>query len=252
MDHDLSRRNAIGGIAALGALGLSGSGALGTQPKVRPARFVPTEMGYDPQKQEFVLPDLPYAYNALEPVIDEQTMRIHHDKHHAGYVNGANAAIAKLNEYLWQGGDPALIQHWERQLSFHMGGHINHTLFWAAMKPESEGGGGKPEGNLLAQIEKDFGTYNAFMEYFTSAATKVEGSGWGWLVYEPASRRLMVLQMQNQQDMMFASAVPLLGIDVWEHAYYLKYQNRRADYAKAFMRIVNWEEVSRRYEAARA
>ena len=251
MDHDLSRRNAIGSMAALGALGLTGASALGAQPKVRPARFVPTQAGFDAQTEQFVLPELPYAYDALEPAIDEQTMRIHHDKHHAGYVKGANNALAKLHEISWEGGDPALLQHWERQLSFHMGGHINHTLFWESMKPEGQGGGGKPEGNLAAQINKDFGSFSKFVEHFTSAATKVEGSGWGWLVFEPASRRLMVLQMQNQQDMLFASAAPLLGVDVWEHAYYLKYQNRRADYVKAFMRVVDWEEVTRRYESAR-
>ena len=252
MNHEMTRRNAMGGMAALGALGVTGGSALGAQPKIRIPAPSPAALGFDSSSKRYVLPDLPYAHDALEPVIDEQTMQIHHGKHHAGYVKGLNNALDQLDKIRWSDGDSGLIQHWQRQLSFHMGGHINHTLFWAGMKPESEGGGGKPTGNLLAQITNDFGTYTKFVEHFTLAATKVEGSGWGWLVYEPASNRLMITQMQNQQDMMFTGAVPLLGVDVWEHAYYLKYQNKRADYVNAFMRVVNWEEISKRFENARA
>ncbi len=251
MNNELTRRDAIGGLAALGAVGLTGTAAAGAQPKIRPNTFSPAALGYNGSTQKYVLPDLPYPHDALEPVIDEQTMRIHHGKHHAGYVKGVNNALDKLNEIRW-GGDTSLVQHWQRQLSFHMGGHINHTLFWLGMKPESEGGGGQPGGNLMNQITNDFGSFAKFVEHFKSAATKVEGSGWGWLVYEPASNRLMVTQMQNQQDMMFTGAVPLLGVDVWEHAYYLKYQNRRADYVENFMRVVDWAEISRRFEAARS
>ena len=252
MNHDMTRRDAIGGMAAIGALGFAGGATNAAQPKVRAAHMSPAAMGFDAATKQYVLPDLPYAYDALEPVIDEQTMRIHHDKHHAGYVKGVNNAIKQLEEIRMGVGDPGLIQHWQRQLSFHMGGHINHTLFWSGMKPESEGGGGKPAGNLANQIINDFGSFNHFTRHFTAAATKVEGSGWGWLVYEPASKQLMVVQMQNQQDMMFTGAIPLLGVDVWEHAYYLKYQNRRAEYVEAFMRLVNWDEISRRFESARA
>ena len=251
MNNELTRRDAISGLAALGAVGLTGTAAAGVQPKIRQNTFSPASLGYNEGTQKYVLPDLPYPYDALEPVIDEQTMRIHHGKHHAGYVKGVNNALDKLNEIRW-GGDSSLIQHWQRQLSFHMGGHINHTLFWSGMKPESEGGGGQPNGNLMNQITNDFGSFTKFVEHFKSAATKVEGSGWGWLVYEPASNRLMITQMQNQQDMMFSGAIPLLGVDVWEHAYYLKYQNRRAEYVENFMRVIDWTEISRRFEAARS
>ena len=251
MNHDMTRRDAMGGLAALGAIGLAGGQTLGSQPQIKSSPISPAALGYDATAKRYTLPDLPYGYDALEPVIDEQTMRIHHGKHHAGYVNGVNNALEKLEQIRW-GGDTSLIQHWQRQLSFHMGGHINHTLFWTALKPESQGGGGQPGGNLMNQITLDFGSFAKFTSHFKLAAAKVEGSGWGWLVYEPASNRLMITQMQNQQDMMFAGAIPLLGVDVWEHAYYLKYQNRRADYVDAFMRIVDWEEVSRRFESARA
>jgi Fe-Mn family superoxide dismutase len=251
MKHDMSRRNAIGGMAALGAAGLASTGALASQPKIRTRSVSPVALGFDSATRTYVLPDLPYAHDALEPIIDEQTMRIHHGKHHAGYVRGVNNAIKMLEEIRW-GTDMSLLQHWQRQLSFHMGGHINHTLFWTGMKPESEGGGGQPEGNLLNKMKNDFGSFAKFAGHFKAAASKVEGSGWGWLVYEPASEQLMITQMQNQQDMMFAGSIPLLGVDVWEHAYYLKYQNRRSEYVENFMRLVDWDEISRRFEAARA
>ena len=253
MHTDISRRNAITGLAALGAAGVIASGSKAGTGLARGAATVaaPDELGWDAQSGEYTLPDLPYAYDALSDVIDEQTMRIHHDKHHAGYVKNANAALKQLEAIRLDSGDAGLLQHWERSLSFNMGGHVNHTLFWTGMAPEGQGGGGQPVGNLANMIIRDFGSFKGFSDQFTGAASKVEGSGWGWLVYEPIARRLMVLQMQNQQDMMFAGAVPLLGVDVWEHAYYLKYQNRRADYVNAFMRIVNWGEISRRLEAAR-
>ncbi len=252
MSNEITRRDALGGMAALGALGLAASGSAAYQPRVRSAPVSPAALGYNAQLNEYTLPDLPYAYDALEPVIDEETMRIHHGMHHAGYVKGANNAIKQLEAIRWGTGDAALIQHWQRQLSFHMGGHINHTLFWSGMQPEDQGGGGQPSGNLAQQLINDFGSFAKFQDQFTSAAIRVEGSGWGWLVYEPAARKLMVLQMQNQQDMMFTGAIPLLGVDVWEHAYYLKYKNKRADYVQAFMRIVNWAEISTRFETARS
>lgn len=248
MSHDVSRRQALGSMAALGAGAAIASAA---QPKIRTRTISPAALGYDQATGKYVLPPLPYAYDALEPVIDEQTMRIHHDKHHAGYVRGLNTALEKLAEIRWDP-DSEVLQHWQRQLSFHMGGHINHTLFWAGMKPESEGGGLQPGGNLMNQIIQDFDSFQRFTSHFTRAATRVEGSGWGWLVYEPASGKLMITQMQNQQDMMLTGASPLLGVDVWEHAYYLKYQNKRSAYVENFMRVINWDEVSRRFEAARA
>ena len=250
MQPQISRRNAITSIAALSASGVIASANSSTH-TASSALITNQDLGWDAAKNEYVLPDLPYAYDALDEVIDEQTMRIHHDKHHAGYVRGVNNANKQLNAIRWEQGDPALIQHWQRQLSFHMGGHINHSLFWTGMKSESSGGGGQPTGNLSQVIKRDFGSFGKFAKHFKLAATKVEGSGWGWLVYEPVSHQLMITQVQNQQDMMIAGAVPLLGVDVWEHAYYLKYQNRRADYVEGFMRVINWDEISRRFESAR-
>ncbi len=255
-DSPLSRR------AALAALGAGGLGALASaaaaqtaQPR-RPARDDddrPRRMpGWDDEKGEFVLPDLPYPYDALEPHIDEQTMRIHHQRHHQGYVNGLNRALKELAKIRSGDGDSGLIKHWSREISFHGGGHINHTLFWLCMAPEGRGGGGEPSGMLMEHIRRDFGSFDAFKTHFKAASGAVEASGWGWLVYDPISQRLMVMQMEKQQDMLLTGCVPLMGVDVWEHAYYLKYQNRRGDYVDAFMKVVNWPYIARVYERARA
>jgi len=248
MPAPISRRNAIASMAALGATTVIATAKNNaTNPHV--GLLALDELGWDEDKGEYTLPPLPYSYDALDAVIDEQTMRIHHDKHHAGYVRGVNNALKKLDLVRREQGDPALIQHWQRQLSFHMGGHINHTMFWTGMKSEASGGGGQPSGILSQAITQSFGSFAHFAMQFKLASTKVEGSGWGWLVYEPISRQLLITQMQNQQDMMFTGAIPLLGVDVWEHAYYLKYQNRRAEYVEGFMRLINWDEISRRFEA---
>tara|TARA_R110002073_G_scaffold239285_1_gene400867 strand:+ start:436782 stop:437537 length:756 start_codon:yes stop_codon:yes gene_type:complete len=246
---EITRRNALLGLAALGASGVVASGS--TSNTSSNAVLTQEDLGWDDATSKYTLPDLPYAYDALNTVIDEQTMRIHHDMHHAGYVKGLNNALSKLNLIRWDQGDDSLIQHWQRQLSFHMGGHINHTLYWSGMQSEFSGGGGQPDGNLAHMIKNSFGSFGKFAKQFKLAATKVEGSGWAWLVYEPLSKQLMVTQMQNQQDMMFTGAIPLLGVDVWEHAYYLKYQNKRANYIDGFMRVINWTEVSKRFERAR-
>jgi len=239
MTTEMTRRQAMTAMTA-GAAGLAALGSI--------ARGDEIDLGYDGSKGEYTLPDLPYAYDALEPHIDERTMTVHHTKHHAGYVRGLNRALKALHDIRWNKGDPGTIQHWERQLSFHAGGHINHTLFWSSMSP---GGGGKPRGALASAIDDAFGSFEKFAWHFKAAAKSVEGSGWGWLVYEPIGGRLMVTQMENQQKMMFAGAAPLLGVDVWEHAYYLKYENRRGDYLDAFMEVVDWRRIERRYDAAR-
>ncbi len=243
---EMSRREAIGGMGALGlgALGLAGSAAGAGQPAGRAAASTP---GWDARAGRFVLPDLPYGPDELEPHLDGQTMRLHHERHHKGYVDGANTALERLAEIRAGGGDPATLELWLRRLSFHTGGHVNHTLFWGNMAPEGQGG--EPAGALLRAIERDFGSFAAFEKHFRDSAGAVEGSGWGWLVHDSVSGRLMVLQMHNQQHSVFAGATPLLGVDVWEHAYYLRYQNRRADYLTAFMKVVNWNEVARRFGA---
>lgn len=243
MNTDITRRQAITSMTATAA-GVAGLAS------IAPASTLSTlDLGFDEKTKEYTLPDLPYDYDALAPHIDVITMTIHHTKHHAGYVKGLNNALKQL-ESIRNGADASTLQHWQRQLSFHAGGHINHSLFWTGMAPSNNGGGGTPSGTLAKAIERDFGSFDSFSSQFQNAAKSVEGSGWGWLIYEPMSKRLLITQMQNQQDMMFAGAIPLLGVDVWEHAYYLTYQNRRADYIAEFMKVINWKEVQRRYDAA--
>ena len=175
-----------------------------------------------------VLPPLPYDYNALEPHIDEQTMRLHHDIHHKAYVDGLNAAEEKLAAAR-ASGDFAAVQALERAVAFHGSGHFNHCIFWENMSPN---GGGTPSGDLAAQIDKDFGSFEAFKGHFSAAAATVEGNGWGVPGWHPVAGRLM--------------------IDVWEHAYYLNYQNKRPAYVEAWWNVVNWANVSERFEQARS
>ena len=197
------------------------------------------------------LPALPYAYDALEPYIDEQTMRLHHDKHHLGYVNGLNAAEAKLAEAR-QTGDFGLVQHFERLVAFHGSGHFLHSIFWPNMAPAGNGGGGEPSGELAAKINADFGSFEAFKKHFSAATAAVEGSGWGILAYRKVDDKLVILTAENHQKLTQWVSTPLLVLDVWEHAYYLKYQNRRADYVAAFFNVINWENVAKNLAAAKA
>ncbi len=193
------------------------------------------------------LPPLEYAYNALEPHIDEATMKLHHDMHHAAYVKGLNTAEAKLAEAR-ESNDFSLVKHWERELAFHGGGHFLHSMFWKNMGPN---GGGKPSGALLTQIERDFGGYDAFVAHFKAAAVAVEGSGWALLVKNFAAKKLDILTVEKQSDLTQWFVEPLLGCDVWEHAYYLKYQNKRADYVNSFFNVINWKDVEARFAASK-
>lgn len=189
-----------------------------------------------------VLPELPYAYNALEPHYDEATVTLHHSKHHQGYVAGLNKAeeaLAKCRE----SGDFSLIKHWERELAFHGSGHFLHSLFWSNMSPD---GGGEPSARLMELINASFGSFTAFKAHFSAAAAAVEGSGWGLLVYCKQLDGLSILTVEKHQDLLLTGAIPLLTVDVWEHAYYLKYQNRRADWIAAWWNIVNWQDVESR------
>ncbi|OBZ10419.1 superoxide dismutase [Bacillus sp. FJAT-27264] len=192
------------------------------------------------------LPPLPYAYNALEPYIDEKTMRIHHDKHHQSYVDGLNTAETKLAEAR-KSGNFDLVKHWERELAFNGAGHYLHTIFWNVMSPQ---GGGHPTGPLLDAIEQSFGSYDSFKQQFSEAANKVEGGGWAILVWSPRSHRLEILTAEKHQNLSQWDVIPLLALDVWEHAYYLKHQNKRDDYIKDWWNVVNWPYVSERYNAA--
>lgn len=193
------------------------------------------------------LPPLPYAYNALEPYIDEQTMRLHHDKHHQSYVDGLNKA-EKMMENARKTGDFALIKHWEREAAFNGAGHYLHTIFWFNMMPK---GGGEPAGSLRQQIDRDFGSFANFKKHFSAAAEKVEGGGWAILVWAPRAHRLEILQAEKHQNLSQWDVVPLLVLDVWEHAYYLKYHNERPAYIKAWWHVVNWPYVQQRFDQAR-
>jgi len=254
-DNAMDRRTALGAIGGMGVAGVAALGATATSSYAGRTVLSPAALGWNAKKQAYELPELPYAYDALEPHIDAQTMAIHHDKHHAGYVRGLNKALDQLDAIRQDKGDPGTIQFWQRKLSFHAGGHFNHSLFWTGMAPESAGdggGGGEATGSLAAAIDLDFGSFDKFSWAFQRAAATVEGSGWGWLVYEPIAGRLLITQMENQQKLFIPGCVPLLGVDVWEHAYYLKYQNHRATYLEAFMNVINWPEIQRRFDAARS
>lgn len=200
----------------------------------------------------FTVPPLPYSYFALEKYIDTKTMKIHHDKHHAGYVNNLNAAIAKHPNLAGKSVEDLLTnlnavpEDIRTAVRNNGGGHANHTLFWASMTPNAEG---TPTGKLGAAIEDSFGSFTAFQEEFKKAGLTRFGSGWAWLVLTPDGK-LAVTSTPNQDSPLLDGNIPLLGNDVWEHAYYLKYQNRRGDYLDAWWNVVNWAEVEARYQAA--
>jgi Fe-Mn family superoxide dismutase len=235
MDKLLTRRQVMKslGIATL-ALGL------GNYPVVAKAAKKGSHGKYE-------LPPLPYPYEALEPYIDKQTLILHHDKHHAGYAKKFNLALKKLEEVRAKA-DYSLIKHWSREVAFNGSGHVLHTLYWENMSPK---GGGEPKGELMVAIRREFGGLKQFCAQFIAATKAVEGSGWGVLAYEPMGSRLLVLQAEKHQNLTVWGVVPLLVCDVWEHAYYLKYQNRRAEYVKNFWKIINWAEVERRYKMAK-
>ncbi len=196
---------------------------------------------------EHSLPPLPYAYDALEPHIDAQTMSLHHDKHHKSYVDGLNKAERQMAEAR-RSGDFDLIKHWEREAAFNGAGHYLHTIFWPVMSPN---GGGEPTGLVAEQIQQDFGGFDKFKEHFSKAADKVEGSGWAIWVWSPRANRTDILQAEKHQNLSQWESIPLLPLDVWEHSYYLKYQNDRKAYIDAWWNVVNWPEVEKRLQQAR-
>ncbi|BBS88989.1 MULTISPECIES: superoxide dismutase [Aeromonas] len=200
------------------------------------------------------LPALAYAYDALEPHIDALTMEIHHSRHHQTYITNLNAALVELPELAALPVDELLARFDSLPVSVqgavrnHGGGHANHSLFWQVMSPQ---GGGEPGGELAEAIERDLGGLEAFKQAFTQAALSRFGSGWAWLVVDQ-SGKLQVVSSANQDSPLMEGLVPILGLDVWEHAYYLKYQNKRPDYIGAFYNVIDWSEVARRYVAALA
>lgn len=190
-----------------------------------------------------ILPPLPYDYSALEPHISGEIMRLHHDKHHQSYVDGLNKAEVMLQKAR-NNNDYSLVKHWSRELAFHGSGHYLHTIFWNNMNPE---GGGKPSGALLKEMNKYFGSFEKFKSHFTEAAKQVEGVGWAILVWSPRARRLEILQSERHMLLTQWDTIPLLALDVWEHAYYLQYKNNRGDYIKNWWNVVNWKDVENRY-----
>ncbi|MFE0506561.1 superoxide dismutase [Peribacillus butanolivorans] len=193
------------------------------------------------------LPPLPYAYNALEPTISEEIMYLHHDKHHQTYVDGLNKAELMMKNAR-ETKDYSLLKHWEKEAAFHGSGHYLHTIFWKGMIPR---GGGQPKGDLLKQIEKDFGSFAAFKNHFSEAAKQVEGVGWAILVWVPRARKLEILQSELHMILTQWDTIPVLVLDVWEHAYYLQYKNNRASYVDKWWDVVNWPQTALRFTEAK-
>ncbi|MCU1569832.1 MAG: superoxide dismutase [Naasia sp.] len=197
---------------------------------------------------EYTLPDLGYDYGALEPHISATIMELHHSKHHQTYVTGANTALAQMAEAR-ESGNLANLNKLQKDLAFNLGGHVNHSIFWTNMSPD---GGDRPTGELAAALDESFGSFDKFQAHFTAAAIGVQGSGWALLAYDTIGGNLVIEQLFNQQDNIPALSVPLLMLDVWEHAYYLDYKNVRPDYVKAWWNVVDWANVQQRLEAARS
>ncbi|CAM3740532.1 superoxide dismutase [Mesobacillus zeae] len=193
------------------------------------------------------LPSLPYRYDALEPVISEEIMRLHHLKHHQTYVDGLNKAEKEMQKAR-ENGDFGLIKHWEREAAFHGSGHYLHTIFWSNMSPD---GGGEPSGQLSQAIKTAFGSFEKFKKHFSEAAKNVEAVGWAILVWAPRSHRLEILTAEKHQNLTQWDVIPLLVLDVWEHAYYLQYKNERAKYVEQWWKVVNWRDVGKRFKEAK-
>ena len=237
MSGRLSRRTAMKSVG-LGSLAMAVGGLAG----------MPGEANADSHMApgKYKLPPLPYDYDALEPVVSEQILRIHHDKHHQGYVNGLNSTLEKL-EAARNDGDMSHIKPLSKALAYHGSGHVLHTLYWNSMKP---GGSAGPRGKLLKAINRDFGSFDKMRMQFVAATKGVEASGWSLLALEPMHNRLIVLQIEKHQNLTMWGVVPLMVCDVWEHAYYLQYENNRGKYVENWCGVVDWPAVGKRYEEA--
>jgi Fe-Mn family superoxide dismutase len=192
---------------------------------------------------KYVLPDLSYDYGALEPNISGKIMELHHDKHHLAYVNGANSALDALADARDKN-DLTMVNKFQKDLAFNLAGHVNHTVFWKNMSPE---GGDKPTGELAAAIDEYFGSFDAFRAHFTASALGIQGSGWSILVWDILGQKLIIEQLYDHQGNLSVGSIPLLMLDMWEHAFYLDYQNVKPEYVKAFWNIVNWSDVQARF-----
>jgi len=241
----MTRRQAIKTTAFATVAAATNSGTMGQQPD--------PGLGTTKPNGSFTLPPLPYALDALKPYIDARTMEIHHDRHHKAYVDNLNKAVAEFPELGKKSVEDLLKdltsvpEKIRPAVRNHGGGHHNHSLFWQMMKKD---GGGDPKAELAKVIEANFGNFADFKTKFTEAATKVFGSGWAWLVFKDG--KLAIESSPNQDSPLSTGKQPLLGLDVWEHAYYLKYQNKRADYIAAWWNVVNWDFVSERYATLKA
>ncbi len=258
MDDTLNRRHLLAG--TLPAATLLGSAVTGGAAIAQDRDAAGARRGFDSvverliaqayQNGRYTLPPLPYPYDALEPHIDARTMRLHHDQHHLGYVNGLNRTLDALEEFRrGTEKDSSLLYALQRDLTFNGGGHTLHTLFWATMAPR---GGGTPRGEIAQALNRQFGSFSRFKEYYTSVATGVKGSGWAVLAYEPVGDMLDVFQVGDHDTKLIATAEPLLPLDVWEHAYYLKYTNNRGRYVDAWWNVVNWPAVNDAYTWVRS
>ncbi len=196
---------------------------------------------------EYALPDLRYDYGALEPHISGKIMELHHDKHHGGYVKGANTTLEQIAEARDKD-DFTKIGALEKALAFNLSGHVLHSLFWQNLTPK---GGDRPAGDLAEAIQRDFGSFEKFRKQLTGAASTIMGSGWGALVWEPVSKRLVTVQIYDHQSNLTQAGMPLLVLDAWEHAYYLQYQNRKTDFFEVVWNCWNWKDVGERFKAVR-
>jgi Fe-Mn family superoxide dismutase len=194
----------------------------------------------------YTLPELSYDYASLEPHISARIMELHHSKHHQAYVTGANAALDAMAEAR-ESGNFGNLPKLQKDLAFHLGGHVNHSVFWQNLSPK----GGEAQGELLAAITEYFGSYDAFKAHFTASAMGIQGSGWAYLAWDAMGNRLVIGQLYDQQGNIALGSVPLLMLDMWEHAFYLDYQNVKGDYVKAFWNIINWEDVANRFASVK-
>ena len=194
----------------------------------------------------YQLPNLDYDYGELEPVISGDIMRIHHQKHHNAYVTNLNKLLEQYKEAESKQ-DIATMIKLQSGIKFNGGGHINHSLFWENLAPKNKGGGGEPTGDLLSKIQEQFGSFDQFKAEFSAKTVAIQGSGWGWLAWNPNDHRLEIVTCSNQDPVSALGKIPLLGVDVWEHAYYLQYKNARPDYVNSIWDVINWKNVEERY-----
>jgi Fe-Mn family superoxide dismutase len=239
----VSRRQALG-LVGLGGLGLAAGPLAGTMLRPRAALALPDEPA---MPAEYALPPLPYAYDALDGYLSREILELHHDKHHAGYVRGLNKTLAAMAEAR-QSGDVSGVKALSRALAFHGSGHVLHTVYWSSMSPA---GGGTPSGAMARAIDASFGGFDAFRAHFAAATKAAEASGWGILAWEPLGGRLVILAAESHQQMGLVGCSPILVCDVWEHAYYLRYQNRRAEYVDRFFDVIDWSSAAERLAMVR-